>query len=453
MSLPRSIAVLFLFAPAAFAQIPPGYYNSVDTSDPSAMRSTLHAVIDDHQRFPYTSGSTDTWDILELAQQDPSNSSRIIDVYKNESYSKQGGGNASYNREHTWPKSYGFPNDNASNYPYTDCHVLFLCDSGYNSARSNKPFRLGSSGDDEQTTQNNNGIGGGSGTFPGNSNWTFGSFTSGGWQVWAERKGDVARAMLYMDVRYEGGTHSGSGASEPDLILTDNVSQISSSQTGSNESVAYMGLLSVLLQWHADDPVDDYERNGNDVIYSFQGNRNPFIDHPEWVDCLFNGNCNGGGGGGSFVGNLCFGDGSGTACPCGNAGGSASGCRNSVFASGAELLATGSASLAAADLRLDVFNSTPSQPGLFFQGTTAVSGGQGFAFGDGLRCAGGAVVRLEVGFADSFGDVNTSSDLAAKSGATAGDTRFYQWWYRDPGTGPCGTGFNLSQAFELVWGP
>ena len=129
-----------LLAASASAQAPAGYYAGVDSTTGNSLRSTLHPVIDDHTRFPYTSGSTDTWNILEEAQEDPNNSSRIIDVYANESYTKIGGGVGAYNREHTWPKSYGFPNDGADNYPYTDCHMLWLCDSGYNSSRSNNCF-------------------------------------------------------------------------------------------------------------------------------------------------------------------------------------------------------------------------------------------------------------------------------------------------------------------------
>ncbi|RMF77376.1 MAG: endonuclease I, partial [Planctomycetota bacterium] len=123
------------------ADAPPGYYDTVDTTDATTLRVTLHAIIQDHTRYPYTSSSTDTWDILELADEDPANASNILDLYRNASYPKAGGGNTNYNREHSWPKSYGFPNDNSSNYPYTDCHHLFLCDSGYNSSRSNKPYR------------------------------------------------------------------------------------------------------------------------------------------------------------------------------------------------------------------------------------------------------------------------------------------------------------------------
>lgn len=282
---------LCLVGGAAWAQAPAGYYDSVDTSSSAALRSTIHAVIDDHQRFPYTSGGTDTWDILEQAQEDPSNASRILDVYRNESYSKQGGGNSLYNREHTWPRSYGFPNDGGTNYPFTDCHQLHLCNIAYNSSRDNKPFRNCSSSCAEEETVSNNGLGGGTGSYPGNSNWTTGGSSTGTWEVWSGRRGDIARSLLYLDVRYEGGQHGITGANEPDLILTDNNALIAASQTGSNESVAYMGELSVLLQWHLEDPVDDFERERNDVVYGFQGNRNPFVDHPEWVDCVFNGAC------------------------------------------------------------------------------------------------------------------------------------------------------------------
>ena len=98
-------------------------------------------------------------------------------------------------------------------------------------------------------------------------------------------------SLFYIDVRYEGGTHGGTGADEPDLILTNDRELIANSNTGSNESIAYMGILNTLLEWHRDDPVDQVERRRNDVVFDFQGNRNPFIDYPKWVLCVFNGEC------------------------------------------------------------------------------------------------------------------------------------------------------------------
>lgn len=267
------------------AQAPPGYYSGVDASNGNTLRATLHAVIDDHQRFPYTSGATDTWDVLKQADQDPSNASRILDVYRNASYPKVSGGGGSYNREHTWPNSLGFPNDDGQNYPYTDCHQLFLADIAYNSARGSLPF--GSNSGTEYPTLVNGGVGGGTGVYPGNSNWA----GSGRFEVWSDRRGDIARAMFYMDVRYDGSSHGGTGWSEPDLVLTDSLALINGSSTGSNEPIAYMGLLSTLLQWHAADPVDAKELARNDKVFGFQGNRNPFIDHPEWVGCIFEGSC------------------------------------------------------------------------------------------------------------------------------------------------------------------
>ena len=283
-----SVAILMLAAVnSASAAIPSGYYDLVDTSNADTLRDSLHEIIDDHQRFPYTSSATDTWDILEEADEDPDNASNIIDIYKNESYSKEGGGNSNYNREHTWPKSYGFPDDGSSNYPYTDAHHLFLANSGYNSSRSNKPYADCDSSCSEKVTTSSNSRGGSSTE----SNWTTGSGATGSWQTWSERKGDTARALMYLAVRYEGGTHGDTGASEPNLILTDDRALIANSNTGDNLTVAYMGLKSTLLQWHEDDPVDDFERRHNEAVYENQGNRNPFVDYPEYVTCVFEGNC------------------------------------------------------------------------------------------------------------------------------------------------------------------
>lgn len=291
LKLSTALAAL-LVAASSFAGVttqaspPPGYYDSVGFSSSARLRATLHELIDDHTRYPYTSSATDTWDILEQADEDPNNASNILDVYWNASYPKAGGGNSNYNREHTWPKSYGFPINVSDNYPFTDAHALFLSDSGYNSSRSNLPYRGCSPGCTEKPTVPNNGDGGDSGTYPGGSNWRSGSGESGTWETWRGRRGDVARALFYMDVRYEGGQHSVTSASEPDLVLTNVRSWIVADSTA-NRDVAFMGDLNTLLAWHLEDPVDSLERHRNDVIFGFQGNRNPFIDHPEWASVLY----------------------------------------------------------------------------------------------------------------------------------------------------------------------
>jgi endonuclease I len=257
------------------------YYATADAGDPATLRATLHEIIDDHVRHAYTADVTDTWDILDPASEDPNEPLNILDVYKNASYPKAGAGNSNYDREHTWPKSYGFSTDSPTNSPYTDCHHLFPAAGAYNGSRSNKPFDTCDGACEEWTTDVNNNAGGGSGVYPGNSNWT----DALRWETWVGRRGDVARAVMYMAVRYEGGSNGVTGFPEPDLVLTDDAGLI---QTTSS-SPAYMGLLSTVLAWHAEDPVDGLERHRVDVVWRHQGNRNPFIDHPEWARCVFAG--------------------------------------------------------------------------------------------------------------------------------------------------------------------
>jgi len=148
----------------------------------------------------------------------------------------------------------------------------------------------------------------------------------------------------------------------------------------------------------------------------------------------------------------CFGDGSATSCPCGNLGGTGQGCANSSGA-GATIAAEGSSSAGADDLVMRGGQLLPGQPALLFVGLNAVNNGNGVVFGDGLRCAGGGVVRLGVRQPDAGGGASWGPGLGAQGGWQAGDTRRLQIWYRDPSGGPCGTGFNLSPGHELVFAP
>ena len=292
----RLIAFLSLAAATFSLQAQPeAYYATADDSSPEALRTTLHAIIDDHTRIPYTSFETDTWDVLEQADQDRENSQRIITLYRNASFAKIGGGVGPYNREHTWPKSYGYPDDDPDdpndNVPYTDMHALFLSDADYNYYRSNSPFNSCDANCNEYPTEANNGRGGQGGVHPGDSNWQTGEYTEGRWEVWKGRRGDIARAQMYMDLRYEGGTHGSTGVAEPDLILTDDLQKIRDSYTQDNRDMGYMGMLSTLLEWHREDPVDAAEVQHHETVAAYQGNRNPFVDHPEWAECLFADHC------------------------------------------------------------------------------------------------------------------------------------------------------------------
>ena len=158
---------------------------------------------------------------------------------------------------------------------------------------------------------------------------------------------------------------------------------------------------------------------------------------------------------GSFDYNYCFGD---LGCPCGNDGDFGRGCAHNGSAGGpqgAALSTAGPGAVSAEEFfSLRAEGLVPNQPGLYFQGNNAVNGGSGAPFGDGLRCVGGGVVRLQVAVADSDGKSSTSIGIATKGGVSWGDVKRYQLWYRTPGANsPCASGFNLTNGVEVYWLP
>lgn len=146
----------------------------------------------------------------------------------------------------------------------------------------------------------------------------------------------------------------------------------------------------------------------------------------------------------------CFGGGHfGELCPCSNYGASFAGeggCANST-GEGAELSATGAATIGADTVVLEVARCNSNTPGLFFSGTTTLSAP---FFGDGLRCAGGTVHRLGVVTTTPAGTAATPWQLSVKEGLQPGDLRHYQYWYRDI-SGPCGGLFNLTNGYTIQW--
>lgn len=227
---------------------PAGYYNGTSGLQGAALEAKLHTIISVQTKISYDA----VWDALMKTDQDPANANNVILLYTGRSQSKaiHGGGVNDWNREHVWAKSHG--DFGTATGPGTDVHHLRPTDVTVNSDRGNLDF-------DEGGTE--------SSEAPGNFS------DSDSWEPRDEVKGDVARMIFYMSVRYEGGD------GWADLEVNDQV------DNGSNPNI---GRLSVLLEWSAQDPPSTFEKRRNDVIFDeVQHNRNPFIDHPEWAASIW----------------------------------------------------------------------------------------------------------------------------------------------------------------------
>jgi len=157
---------------------------------------------------------------------------------------------------------------------------------------------------------------------------------------------------------------------------------------------------------------------------------------------------------GSPISAVCFGDGTGTACPCGNAGAAGNGCANSISAVGANLAATGTPSIAADTLVLQG-TLMPNSSVLYFQGTSVAAAGAGVVFGDGLRCASGTVIRLGTKSNSGGGSaypVGADPVVSVRGACAAGDVRVYQAWYRNAAVFCTTSTFNLTNALSVTWG-
>ncbi|GAA2918371.1 endonuclease I family protein [Streptomyces argenteolus] len=224
------------------------YYQNALGKTGTALKSSLHTIISDQTKLSYSQ----VWEALKVTDQDPANSSNVILLYAGRSQSKSsnGGDVGDWNREHVWAKSHG--DFGTVTGPGTDIHHLRPEDVQVNSIRGNKDFDNGGSA-----------VSGAPGNYT----------DSDSFEPRDAVKGDVARMILYMAVRYEGG---------------DSFADLEPNNSVSNGSAPYIGRLSVLKQWSQEDPPDTFEKNRNNVIFDrYQHNRNPFIDHPEWVEAIW----------------------------------------------------------------------------------------------------------------------------------------------------------------------
>jgi endonuclease I len=249
------IILVFLSAIFLIADIPEGYYDGTEGVNGEELKTVLHNIIDNHVEYSYNF-LRDV--LLPYSDEDPNNSSNVILLYTGWSISKNdfGGGASDWNREHTWAKSHGGFGDTPP--MGTDAHHLRACDASVNSRRGNLDFDNGGSEyiDGDGATGCN--------------------VTSVSWEPRDEDKGDVARMLFYMAVRYEG------GGGELDLELVDNTNSSPSGQP-------YHGKFSTLLTWHHQDPPDAREMQRNDRVFDYQENRNPFIDYPDFVARIWEG--------------------------------------------------------------------------------------------------------------------------------------------------------------------
>ena len=165
-------------------------------------------------------------------------------------------GTGAWQREHVWPNGrlgIGRVNNSSRNQG-SDLHNLRAI-GGVNQTRSDRYF-------EEKSATNITGEWERIGTeafYPGDAD-----------------KGDVARILFYMTIMY-------------DFLTLTNDTDALDTYTAYDMSGAKMGVLSLLLKWHKEDPVDDFERGRNEIIFDYQKNRNPFIDHPEFVHLIWEG--------------------------------------------------------------------------------------------------------------------------------------------------------------------
>jgi endonuclease I len=254
------IVINILIYTQVFGQVSAYYQSAFNLSD-GDLKQKLHQIINSHTVFSYTSSSTDVWDILKITDRDSINPDNVILIYSGRSVNaaQEYNSGSGWSREHVWAKSRGEFGTSAG--AGTDVHHLRPCDVSVNSTRNNRNF------DDCITCQDVVDNGFNTGSKKDANLWTF--------EPPNEVKGDVARMIFYMAIRYEG------TGNEPDLELTNTL-------LSKNAKDPLQASLSTLLLWHQMDPVSDWERNRNEVIYTqFQNNRNPFIDYPELTEYLW----------------------------------------------------------------------------------------------------------------------------------------------------------------------
>ena len=271
MKIKTLLIVGLLFSVAnIFAQIPTGYYDGTAGLSGSALKTKLSSIISSgHQTKSYDAlddeypnSDKDSYyekdgTVLDIYSENPTETDPYVyqfGVKKCGNYKIEGD---CYNKEHIFPQGYF----NKASPMVSDIHHIVPTDGKVNGMRSNFPF--GNVGSSVSYTSKN-------GSKLGTSNSV--NYSGKVFEPINEFKGDVARMIFYFATRYE--------AKLKDFDANDILTNTSFPGIQSWE-------LAVLKEWHTNDPVSQREIDRNNAAYTYQGNRNPFIDQPEYVALIW----------------------------------------------------------------------------------------------------------------------------------------------------------------------
>ena len=281
----KRLLCLSAFIPVlSFAQIPAGYYDGASALSGYALKTKLHEIISAKNinwHYGDLTAFYNQTDLDRYYDHTASNTTILLDIYSEipdgpDAYEYTtaniiGSANAEgqgWNREHMMPQS-----TFNSNYPmYSDMFYVIPTDARINQLRSNYPY--GKAGSTNHYTFTNGSKISNNGT-PGSG------YTGRVYEPIDEFKGDVARSLLYFSVRYEG------KLSSFNYFNGTSAANDRSPLDGTEEKAFENWYINLLMQWHNQDPVSQKEIDRNNAVYSIQKNRNPFIDHPEWVNIIW----------------------------------------------------------------------------------------------------------------------------------------------------------------------
>ena len=253
---------LLLITQVLLAQIPTGYYNSTNGLIGVQLKLALHNIIDNHtsvdayDNFHLTDSRLDNGKVWDIYSDNPDGSEAYYFTFGEDKCGNYNSEGDCYNREHSWPQSWV----NDQSVPCADMHMLYPTDGWVNGKRSNLPYGETSN----PTYTSTNGSKKGSNTTQGYNGTIF--------EPIDEYKGDLARAYFYVSVRYY---NEDSGWTSNDMV---------------NKSVLKEWAYNMLYSWHINDPVSEKEIDRNNAVHNLQHNRNPFIDHPIFVDAIWDPN-------------------------------------------------------------------------------------------------------------------------------------------------------------------